>query len=191
MWQNRDRAYHVSGTEMGEARQPREAHPAEIAEALNRRFRPALMAYFVRRIRRHSEAEDLTQEVLLRLAERGASVDADRPDAYVFQIASNLLRDRSRREKVRYDYAMALRPEDLSVEARDPHRVAEAKQTLDVVLAILRTLPERTRTIFILFRLEKMRQRDIAEALGISVRSVEQHVLRATVELRAALRGDC
>ena len=174
---------------MDEARQPKEAHPAAIAEALNRRFRPALMAYFLRRIRRHSEAEDLTQEVLLRLAERGASIDADRPDAYVFQIATNLLRDKSRRDKVRYDYAVS-QPEDLSIEARDPHRVAEAKQTLDAVLATLRGLPERTATIFILFRLEKMRQRDIAEALGISVRTVEQHVLRATIELRASLRGE-
>jgi RNA polymerase sigma-70 factor (ECF subfamily) len=175
---------------MDEARQPKEAHPAAIAEALNRRFRPALMAYFLRRIRRHSEAEDLTQEVLLRLAERGASIDAARPDAYVFQIATNLLRDKSRRDKVRYDYVMTSQAEDLSVEDRDPHRVAEAKQTLDAVLKTLRSLPERTATIFILFRLEKMRQRDIAETLGISVRTVEQHVLRATIELRAALRGE-
>ncbi len=175
---------------MGEARQPAEAHPAAIAEALNRRFRPALMSYFLRRIRRHSEAEDLTHEVLLRLAERGASVDADRPDAYVFQIATNLLRDQSRRNKVRWDYAVTNSPVELSIDARDPHRVVEAKQTLEAVLATLNGLPERTRTIFILFRLEKMRQRDIAETLGISVRTVEQHVLRATIDLRASLNGE-
>lgn len=173
-----------------EARKAGVAHPAAVAEALNRRFRPALMAYFLRRIRHHGEAEDLTQEVLLRLAERGAAVDAERPDAYVFRIATNLLRDRGRRDKVRRDYAAIGTVDDLPIEARDPHRVMEAKQTLDAVLAILQGLPEKTRTIFVLFRLEKMRQRDIAAALGISVRTVEQHVLRATLELRAFLRGE-
>ncbi|MEO9133184.1 MAG: sigma-70 family RNA polymerase sigma factor [Sphingomonas sp.] len=190
MWQMICHAYWVVGERMSEARQPREAHPEAVADALNRRFRPALMAYFLRRIRRHSEAEDLTHEVLLRLAERGVSVDADRPDAYVFQIATNLLRDQGRRDKVRRDYAATNLPEEVSIEVRDPYRVMEAKQSLEVVLETLRGLPERTRTIFILFRLEKMRQREIAETLGISVRTVEQHVLRATIELRASLSGE-
>ena len=35
--------------------------------AMSRRFRPALIAFFLRRIRNHSEAEDLTQEGLLRV----------------------------------------------------------------------------------------------------------------------------
>src|SRR3569623_3233992 len=138
-----------------EARNP-VAHPAAVAEALNRRFRPALKAYFLRRIRHHGEAEDLTQEVLLRLAERGAAVAAERPDGYVFRIATNLLRDRGRRDKVRRDYAAISTVDDLPIEVRDPHRVMEAKQPLDAVLAILQGLPEKTRTIFVNFRLEKI-----------------------------------
>lgn len=148
------------------------------------------MAFFLRRVRHHSAAEDLTHEVLLRLAERGTTIDTSRPDAYVFQIAANLLRDTYRRDKVRRDYAATGPEEDSSVEARDPHRILEAKQSLDVVLGTLRTLPERTRTIFILFRLEKMKQREIAEMLGVSLRTVEQHVLRASTTLHASLRGE-
>jgi RNA polymerase sigma-70 factor (ECF subfamily) len=34
-------------------------------EALNRRWRPALVAFFLRRVRSHAEAEDLTQEVFV------------------------------------------------------------------------------------------------------------------------------
>jgi RNA polymerase sigma-70 factor (ECF subfamily) len=52
------------------------------------------------------------------------------------------------------------------------------------VLEALRALPQRTRTIFVLFRLENMKQREIADMLGLSVRTVEQHVVRASVELR-------
>ena len=155
------------------------------ANAMSQRFRPALMAFFLRRIRNHSEAEDLTQEVLLRVAQRGAAIDAARPDGYVFQIAANLLRDRGRRHKVRAAYQAGFGADEADrVEERDPDRVLQAKQSLATVVVALKQLPERTRTIFILFRLENMKQREIADMLGISVRIVEQHVVRASMYLR-------
>lgn len=163
---------------------------SDTARAMSQRFRPALIAFFLRRIRNHSEAEDLTQEVLLRVAQRGAAIDASRPDAYVFQIAANLLKDRGRRQRVRAAYQAGFAAtEGTWVEELDPARVLQAKQSLSTVLAALRELPERTRTIFVLFRLENMKQRDIADMLGISVRTVEQHVVRASVHLRDRFGG--
>ena len=159
------------------------------ANAMSARFRPALIAFFQRRIHNAAEAEDLTQEVLLRVAQKGATIDATRPDAYVFQIAANLLRDRGRRLKVRNAYQAGLGADAPWVEERDPDRVLQAKQSLATVLEGLRQLPERTRTIFVLFRLENMKQREIADMLGLSVRTVEQHVVRASVHLRG-LFGD-
>ena len=149
------------------------------------------MSFFRRRIRNASEAEDLTQEVLVRIAQRGETIDQSRPDAYVFQIAANLLRDRARRLAVRDAYQAGIGADEAAgVEERHPDRVLQAKQSLATVLAALDALPERTRTIFLLFRLENMRQREIADMLGISVRTVEQHVIRASVSLRASLGGD-
>ena len=82
---------------------------------LSQRFRPALMAFFLRRIRNHAEAEDLTQDVLARLASHASTIDPARPDAYVFQTAANLLRDRWRRAKIRAQH-----------EAGGPLPIAEA-----------------------------------------------------------------
>jgi RNA polymerase sigma-70 factor (ECF subfamily) len=151
---------------------------------ISQRFRPALMAFFLRRIRNHSEAEDLTQEVLLRATQRSDTIDPARPDAYIFQIAANLLRDRARRNQVRSTYQGLNALEAERIEERDPDRVLQAKQSLATVITALRQLPERTRTIFILFRLENMKQREIADMLGVSIRTVEQHVVRASVHLR-------
>jgi RNA polymerase sigma factor (sigma-70 family) len=152
---------------------------------LSVRFRPALMAFFLRRMHNFPEAEDLTQEVLLRVAQKSEVLDTGRPDAYVFQIAANLLRDRARRNNVRDAYLRgAAIIDEARVEERDPDRVLQGKQALATVVQALHDMPERTRTIFILFRLENIKQHQIADMLGVSVRTVEQHVVRASLFLR-------
>ncbi|HVI97549.1 MAG TPA: sigma-70 family RNA polymerase sigma factor [Sphingomonas sp.] len=161
------------------------------AEALNQRFRPALMSFFLRRIHNFAEAEDLTQDVIVRISERAATIDASRPDAYVFQIAANLLRDHWRRSKVRTSYEMeAVSVRGAWMDEIDPERALQSRQALSTVTGAIRAMPERTRTIFVLFRLEHMKQREIADLLGVSVRTVEQHVMRASLILRDSLKDE-
>jgi RNA polymerase sigma factor (sigma-70 family) len=168
-----------------------QAETQDLASVLNARFRPALITFFLRRIGNLAEAEDLTQEVLLRVTQRASTIDASRPDAYVFQIAANLLRDRGRRLNVRISYLQSFESSDAAdLEERDPERVLQARQSLATVMKALRELPERTRTVFILFRLEGMKQREIADHLGLSIRTVEFHVIRASVHLRDRLKGE-
>ncbi|WP_227698767.1 RNA polymerase sigma factor [Sphingomonas hengshuiensis] len=127
---------------------------------LHRRWRPALMAFFLRRVRDHNEAEDLTQEVFLRLLNVGAH--AQSPDAYVFQVAANLVTDRARRVRVRAEYREAAsRQDDRHVEPIDPHRILAARAQLAAMTRALESLPERTRTIFTLYRIENMSQQMI------------------------------
>jgi RNA polymerase sigma-70 factor (ECF subfamily) len=158
-------------------------------EALNRRMRSALLAFFARRVGSASEAEDLTQEVFIRLA-RSDGADIDCPDAYVFQIAANLLRDRARREKVRADYREAKRLEDyIDIDPLDPFRFAAGRQDLSHMARALAELPEKTRRIFTLYRIEAIDKRAIAESFGLSVRMVELHVQRAMTALFEKMGG--
>ena len=152
-------------------------------EQLNRRVRPALMAFFLRRIGNHAEAEDLTQEVFARLMAMGAE-NLHQADAYVFQMAANLLRDRGRREKVREAYRFGvLAGEGVGVEPIDPERVLAGRQSLGQIAAALREAPERTRAIFLLYRVEQMKKRDIAETYGISTSAVDKHLMKAMAHL--------
>ena len=155
----------------------------ESLDQFHRDYRPALIAFFLRRVHSHSEAEDLTQEVFIRIA--GSSRSAMRhPDAYIFQVAANLLRDRARREQVRAEHAASARVvEGAGVEVLDPFRVAAARETLGQLVSALDELPERTRRIFLLFRYEQIDQRTIADSFGISLSAVEKHVYRAMAHL--------
>jgi RNA polymerase sigma factor (sigma-70 family) len=156
---------------------------------LNRRFRPALMAFFLRRIRNHAEAEDLTQDVFVRLA--GTAPEAmQSPDAYIFQVAANMLRDRSRREKVRADYRHRLwTGREADIDPLTPLDFTTDREALRVLTEALKELPEKTRSIFVLYRLENVDKRAICEAYGMAMSSVDRHLAKALEHLVARVRG--
>src|SRR5690606_21094793 len=110
-------------------------------------------------------------------------------DAYVFQMAANLLRDRARRLGVRAAAAPSLAASENSVEEISPERVLLGKQRLAALERALGELPERTRTIFVLHRFEEYKYSEIARRLGVSVSSVEKHMMEAMRHLRARTGG--
>ena len=70
--------------------------PADLRNELSARFHGPLMSFFLRRVRDRTEAEDLTQEVLLRVLNAADPNHIRKADSFVFKIAINLLRDRKR-----------------------------------------------------------------------------------------------
>jgi RNA polymerase sigma factor (sigma-70 family) len=69
----------------------------------------------------------------------------------------------------------------------DPERLLRGREDLQAATASLLCLPERTRTVFILRRLEGQKYRDIAQHLGISVSAVEKHMIRAIEHLSSEM----
>ena len=166
---------------------------AELARRLDARYRTPLMNYFLRRVRDRAEAEDLTQEVFLRIVRRPDPAPLENAEVFLFSIAANLLRDRARRavSHRRADHRSLDDPgDDLSqspslIEARAPDRVLMSQESLGEVLRALDELGERTRDIFILYKLEKMKHREIGALYGLSASAVEKYVRKATAHLAA------
>lgn len=152
---------------------------------LSREYRPALMAFFLRRVHSHAEAEDLTQEVFSRLASQD-DLPVQSGSAYLFQTAANLLRDRARRAQVRAEYHQTLGEiEAQGYDPLDPFRFAAARDSIAAMRAALDELDETMSTVFALYRLEHMSKEIIADTFGISVRAVERHLTRAMALLTA------
>ncbi|MDB5457935.1 MAG: polymerase, sigma-24 subunit, subfamily [Caulobacter sp.] len=155
---------------------------------LNRRYRPALMAFFMRRTASHSDAEDMTQDLFAKLA-TAQTGEIDNADAYIFQMAANLLRDRGRRERIRANYRASVHSGAEDLEPLDPARVLLGRESLGEVSDALRELPDRTRAIFLLFRLEGMKQSELAALYGVSISAVQKHIFKAMTHLTRRVRA--
>jgi RNA polymerase sigma-70 factor (ECF subfamily) len=160
---------------------------AALMQALNAEFRVSLIRYFSRRMP-GGDSDDMVQDVFLRLSQRGNLQQIEQLGGYVFQTASSVLRDRLRKRRYRSEDAhCSFDPEQHGDVDFSPERVLLGKERLERAEAILRELPERTRVIFVLRRIENMRYSEIAAQLGVSVSAVEKHMLRAVRALAAKL----
>jgi RNA polymerase sigma-70 factor (ECF subfamily) len=176
-----------------------EAHKISIdnlKDRLDARFRGPLMSFFVRRVGNRSDAEDLTQEVFIRLLAEGQRDDIDDAEAFVFKVAANLLRDRGRKLSIRsgaqlveVDHRLVSEVSREFLETGDPERTTLARESVADVFKALAELGERTRDIYVLFRLEGMKQREIGALYGLTAKAVEKHVMRANLHLTVRLGG--
>ncbi|HEX8938122.1 MAG TPA: sigma-70 family RNA polymerase sigma factor [Sphingomicrobium sp.] len=160
-------------------------------ESLAVRYRGALERFFARRAGRLGDTEDLTQEVFLRLATRGAGEPIERIDGYIFQTAANVLTDRARRVAVRAgDRHVCYEEDQHAVEDFSPERVLLAREQVAMVRMVLERLPDRVRAAFVLHRFEELGYAEIAKRLGVSVSSIEKYISQALKELTAARMRD-
>ncbi|MGC1303452.1 MAG: sigma-70 family RNA polymerase sigma factor [Caulobacteraceae bacterium] len=154
------------------------------------RLRQPLFKYFARRTRVREDAEDLTQEVFVRLSRRNDLGDIGNLESFVFSIAANLLTDFYRQAPRRaIERPIDVQDLDIAANEPDPSRVVEDRQHLDVLLRAIRTLPARRRAVFVMHRFESMSHSAIASSLGISVSAVEKHIAAAVAHLSAQVGG--
>ena len=167
---------------------PSSPRPGVASAQLDGRYRGPLMSFFLRRVRDHAEAEDLTQQVFLRLLASPNAGAYDLQAPLVFRIAANLLRNRHRNAGARGEHLRIVADADIDALASDaedvtPERVLLSRENLSEVLRTLDQLGPKTRDMFILFRLGNLNQADIAALYGCSRSTVEKHVMKATYHL--------
>lgn len=147
-------------------------------------MRPALVKYFKRKCGTVEEAEDLAQDVLLRALRHSTWKTPEQAKGYIFRAAVNRWRDRNRRALAR---GIPIPWEEATDghfdEEISPERVLIGEEQLDNVAAALLQLPERTRDVFVLVRLEQLKQSRVAEILGVSVSTVEKELVKALAHL--------
>ena len=152
--------------------------------------REALRRFLSARLGDPAEAEDLIQELWLRLNRADIAEDVQNPDGYLFKMAMNLARDH-RRERQR-----AVARDSQWVEARHVMSGAEivadmpaaddayaAKQQLALIRTVLDELSPQCRRVFLMHKFDGLSHADIAARTGISRSTVEKHMNTALKHL--------
>ncbi|MGH8550496.1 MAG: RNA polymerase sigma factor [Methylococcales bacterium] len=131
-------------------------------------------------------AKDLVQESFLILTRVSAEQSIAEPRAFLYRTARNLMLDQLRHRKVIADCArtVEMRYEGAHFSAE---RSAAADQSLDRLEETLANLPELTREVFCLIKLDGLSYRESARQLGLTERQVERHLMRAMLHCREIL----
>lgn len=162
------------------------AGDARAAEELVRRHLPRMTALGRRMLSNAAEAEDVAQEVFLRVwkvapdwREGEAKVET-----WMHRVALNLCYDRLRRRREVSDPEAGLDSVDPAASAPDG---ILARQRAAAVRSALDSLPERQRAAIVLCHFQELSNIDAARALDVSVEALESLLARGRRALKAAL----
>jgi RNA polymerase sigma factor (sigma-70 family) len=151
----------------------------------------ALLLRYLRRVwPRRDEVQDLRQEIYVRVYEAARKVRPASPRAFLLATARNLVTDRVRRGRVvRIDAVGDPDVLNVIVDELSPERRLSAWQELKRVTRAFNQLPPRCREIVWLKRVDDLSMQEIAGLLGLSVRTVENQVLKGMRLLSGTVYG--
>lgn len=129
--------------------------------------------------------DDITQEIFIHLWTRRQSLKNLKGNfsSYLFAMSRNAVFDwfhrQSKTETIPFD---SINIGELR--SRDLNKVVEDDELLEMVNIALCNMPSKRKDIFILSRVKGLKNREIAEAMGVSEKTVEYNIRKALEELR-------
>ena len=138
-----------------------------------------MLKNIARQARGDIDPEELLNIAFLRLERYSAGHVVDDPKAFLVRTAKNALIDHYRHDQVSARYVADFQHERDRDDSPLQDEVFASRARLDRVKRGLDQLQPRTREIFLMYRLEEVKCREIANRLGISESAVEKHIAKA------------
>lgn len=160
--------------------------PQLIADSYER-YRSSVYLYIYRKVNNKEEAEDLSQDVFVRLMDYKQMLRPDTVKFFIYAISRNLVNDYLRRyykkqEVTSYIYdAMEVVHDEVESGIVAGDLLACEKRRVAL-------LPQQRRKIYVMSRFEDKSVTDISEELNLSRRTVENHLFISRKEVREYLR---
>lgn len=175
----------------GDATTVSESEAEELLSAVFTRYSSALHSYAYRLLGNAEDADDVTQEVFIRVHDRVAQLrDITRLRPWLYRIATNLCMDQlRRRSRVRRILGIAVNIDPTGQEMDDAgqHEIAYPTSTAgidgvaerDHISGALRKMPPKYATCLVLHSAQGLTYREIAEILGITTGAAAVRLARA------------
>ena len=158
-------------------------------------LRGGIRAFVLSRVKDPALADDITQEALLRLTQRLHTLrDAERLEAWVFQIARNAVADHFRAAKESEPFDEETHVSKSVPDTHAPLAVEDEKLRQAVaayIRSVVENLPDPYRGALQVAEFEGLSQVELAERIGLSVSAAKSRVQRARAMLREEMERCC
>jgi len=158
--------------------------------------RESLLLFLAARTRCMATAEDLIQDLYLKVAAIDAEAEVRAPVALLYRMAANLMVDhvrsaqRASRRNGQWRMETATSPGGEDVAGDMPaDEVVVARERVRQLADAVAALPPKMGQAFRLHKLEGQSQAETARAMGVSVKMIEQHIQAAMANLSQRLRS--
>lgn len=172
----------------------------EAFDALVETYSSRLYGYFYRRTGSRHDAEDLLQEVFVRLVRMVDQYEHDgRFDAWLFRIAANLIRDRLRRARRMSDLHVpagnsadgaGLLHEVPDTSARPPDFDLNRSEQIDRLQQAIEQLPDPEREVICLRHFSQMSFKEVAEVMDTPLGTALARAHRGLARLRELMEDE-
>ena len=157
-------------------------------EALFARYTPRVLTFLTRMVRDRGRAEELTQDVFVRIYNAAARYEPRaRFSTYIFGIAHNLALNELARAHRKYEKATSDLTEAAGRTRANAEEQLDGERMRGRLQRALATLPERQRAALVLRSEQDLDYDEIAETLETTVSSVKSLLHRAREAVLAAL----
>lgn len=156
-------------------------------ELLYDRYKRKIYCFFYNYLKNKSEAEEMLQSLFVSIWDHRHSIDKNNPfDKYIYRCASNKIYDYLRRKYVRDKYieAQKLTGEFSCENTEDIIYFNDLNESLKLIMD---ELPDKQKEIFYLSRYNNIPNKEIAERLNLSVRTVETQIYRVIKKIKRKL----
>jgi len=169
---------------------------AKAFEALYQRYKGPIFSFLLRQHGQRASAEELTQEVFVRVVRRAATFKhGSKFSTWLFTIARNLLIDALRRKKHRNHDSLERRlgvdgptlKERVPASGPQPDRATTAERLRRAIEEAIQRLPDDQREVFLLREYSGLRFSDIAEIANTRIGTVKSRMRYALEALRKDL----
>ena len=130
-------------------------------------------------------AEDIVQEVFIKLWDRRDQIEMKTVKSFIFTIANNMAINHLKHQKIVFNFA---RNDQRKKTSESPEYELELKEFKERLENILAEMPENARVVFLMNRIEKLTYNEIAERLGLSVKAIEKRMSNALSFMRDKLK---